>query len=193
MKSVSEALIDKIVDNLIENNSIDAADVDAYKFGVEATMLKALHYTSYLVIALCMDKLLEFAIIFAVFYLFRRNTGGFHAQTRIGCYLFSCAVISLSLFATELSFTWWGMTAASVLDLIALLILSPVQHINRILNAEDIACFRRRLKIISLFFLVIYAVTSGLGGLYLVKLYTIGATMVTLLTVLGKLESIKQS
>lgn len=193
MKSVSEVLVDKIVDNLIKNNSIDAADVDAYKFGVEVTMLKALHYVSYLVIALCMDKLLEFAIIFAVFYIFRRNTGGFHTQTRIGCYLFSCAAIFLSLFATELYFAWWGMMAISILDLIVLLILSPVQHVNRKLDAEDIACFRRRLKIISLAFLIIYAATSGLGGLYLVKLYTIGATMVTLLTVLGKLESAKQS
>ena len=185
MKSVSEVLVDKIVDNLIKNDSIDAADVDAYRFGVEATILKALHYTSYLVIALCMDKLLEFAIIFAVFYIFRRNTGGFHARTRIGCYLFSCAVIFLSLLATELSFAWWGMAAVSVLDLIVLLILSPVQHINRKLDAEDIACFRRRLKIVSFVFLIIYAVTSGLGRMYLVELYTIGVTMTTLLTILG--------
>lgn len=193
MKSISEVLVNKIVDYLIKNNSINAADMDAYRFGVEATMLKALHYTSYLVIALCMDKLLEFAIIFAVFYIFRRNTGGFHARTRIGCYLFSCAVIFLSLLATELSFVWWGMTAVSVIDLIVLLILSPVQHINRKLDAEDIVCFRRRLKIISLAFIIIYAITSSLGGLYLIELYTIGATMVTLLTVLGKLESINQS
>lgn len=191
MKNVSEILVDKIIENLIKNNSIDVADVEVYKFGVEATILKLLHYTSYLVIALCMDRFLEFVIIFAVFYIFRRNTGGYHAQTRIGCYLFSCAVIFLSLFATELSFAWWGMTAISILNLIVLLILSPVQHINRKLDIEDIVCFRRRLKIVSLAFLIIYAVTSGLGLLYLVKLYTIGATMVTLLTVLGRLESIK--
>lgn len=183
-------LIDRIIHGLVEDESIDAADVEAYKFGLEVTMLKAVHYTSYIAIALCMKRFLEFLIIFAVLYTFRRNTGGFHAKTRIGCYLFSCAVIFLSLLATELSFAWWGMTVLSVLDLIVLLILSPVQHINRKLDAEDIVCFRRRLKIISLAFLIMYVVTSGLGGLYLVKLYTIGATMVTLLTVLGKLESI---
>ena len=186
-------LIDRITYGLVENKLIDAADVEAYKFGMEVTILKAVHYASYIAIALCMKKFLELVIIFAVLYVFRRNTGGFHAQTRIGCYLFSCAVIFLSLFATELNFAWWGMTVLSVLDLIVLLILSPVQHINRKLNAEDIACFRRRLKITSLTFFIIYAATSGLGGLYLVKLYTIGVTMVTLLTVLGKLESIKQS
>lgn len=185
--------IDKIADQLVEDQTIDVADVEAYKFGIEVTILKVIHYVSYIAIALCMRKLFELVIIFAIFYSFRRNTGGFHAKTRLGCYVFSCAVIFLSLFATELSFAWWGMTAVSVLDLIVLLILSPVQHINRKLDAEDIACFRRRLKIISLTFLIIYAVTSGLGGLYLVKLYTIGATMVTLLTVMGKLESIKQS
>lgn len=185
-------LIDKIAYGLVADSSIDAADVEAYKFGLEVTILKAFHYFSYIAIALCMNKPLEFAIIFAVFYIFRRNTGGYHAQTRIGCYLFSCAVIFLSLLATEFSFAWWNMTAISVLDLIVLLVLSPVQHINRKLDAEDIICFRRRLKIVSLAFFIIYAVTSGLGLLYLVKLYTIGTTMVTLLTILGRLESIKQ-
>ncbi|MCH5248384.1 MAG: accessory gene regulator B family protein [Lachnospiraceae bacterium] len=186
-------LIDRIIYGLVEDKSIDMVDVEAYKFGLEVTILKAVHYVSYIVIALCMNKFLEFVIVFSILYAFRRNTGGFHAKTRIGCYLFSCAVIFLSLLATKLSFTWWGMTVVSVLDLILLLILSPIQHINRRLDAEDITYFRRRLKIISLAFIIIYAVTSGLGGWYLVKLYTIGFTMVTILTVLGKLESLKQS
>lgn len=191
MKTLYEQLVDKITYSLIENKLINAEDEDAYRFGTEVTLLKSMHFVSYLVIAVLMKKAFEFLVIFAVFYLFRRNTGGFHCKTRLGCYLFSCAVVFLSLFATNLSFAWWGMTAVSVLDLIVLLILSPVQHINRKLDAEDIACFQRRLKIISLAFLIIYATTSGLGELYLVKLYTIGATMVTLLTVLGKLESTK--
>jgi len=193
VKNVSEILVDRILEKLIENNSIDVKDVEVYKFGVETTLLKALHYTSYFVIALCMNKFFEFAIIFTIFYIFRRNTGGYHAQTRIGCYLFSCVVIFLSLFATEFSFDWWGMMTVSILDLIILLILSPIQHSNRKLEAEDIAYFRHRLKIISLVFLIVYAMTTGMRGMYLIELYTIGVTMVTVLTILGKLQSIKQS
>ena len=193
MKNICEVIVDIIIENLIRDNSIDSADSEMYRFGVEVTILKALHYTSYLVIALCMNKFLEFAVIFVVFYIFRRNTGGYHAQTRIGCYLFSCAVIFLSLFATELSFSWRAMTTVSFLDLIALLILSPAQHSNRKLDMEDIVCFRRRLKIISLAFLIIYIATTGLGGIYLIELYAIGLTTVTLLTILGKLQSIKQT
>lgn len=193
MKSICEVVVDKLLDNLIKNNSIDSANAEMYKFGIEVTILKALHYTSYLVIALCMNKLFEFAVIFVVFYIFRRNTGGFHAKTRIGCYLFSCAVIFLSLLATEFSFDWWGMLTVSILDLNILLILSPAQHSNRKLEAEDVVYFRRRLKKISLVFLIVYAVTTGIRGIYLTELYSIGVTMVTVLTILGKLQSIKQS
>ena len=93
-------LIDKIAYRLVADNSIDFADVEAYKFGLDVTILKVFHYISYIAIALCMKKYLEFVIIFAVLYAFRRNTGGFHAKTKVGCYLFSCAVIFLSLLAT---------------------------------------------------------------------------------------------
>ncbi len=193
MKNVSEVLVNKIIGNLIENSSIDVTDVEVYKFGVETILLKALHYTSYLIIALCMNKLLELAIIFVVFYTFRRNTGGYHAQTRIGCYLFSCAVIFLSLFATEVNFSWQGAAIISILDIIILLILSPVKNSNRNLDEEDEEYFKHRLKILSVIFSVVYIATLGLRAKYFIALYTIGLTMDTLLTILGKLQSIKQS
>lgn len=192
MKNVSEVLVNKIIGNLIENNSIDVTDVEVYKFGVETILLKALHYTSYLIIALCMNKLLELAIIFVVFYIFRRNTGGYHAQTRIGCYLFSCAVIFLSLFATELSFSWWGAAIISILDIIILLVLSPVQNSNRNLDTKEIEYFRHRLRLLSVSFFAVYTATIGLRIEYFIALYTIGLTMNTLLTILGKLQSVKQ-
>lgn len=186
-------LIDRITYELVEDNSIDVADVDAYKFGLEVTILKAFHYVSYIAIALCMKKLLEFVMIFVIFYAFRRNTGGFHAKTRMGCYLFSCAVIFLSLFATDLNLNWWEMIIISILDVIVLLGLSPVQNSNRNLDAEDIEYFRHRLRVLLLMYFIIYIVTIALGARYFIVLYTIGLTMDTFLTIIGKLQSIKQS
>lgn len=193
MSEKDKSLIDRITYGLVRDNSIDAADVEAYKFGLEVTILKALHYVSYVVIALCMKKILEAVIVFVVLYAFRRNTGGFHAKTRIGCYLFSCAVIFLSLFATELSINWWSAATISFLDIIVLLVLSPVQNSNRNLDTEDIEYFRHRLRILSAIICVVYIITIGLGGGCFITLYTIGLTMNTFLTILGKLQSIKQS
>lgn len=139
------------------------------------------------------EKIIEFVVIFAVLYAFRRNTGGFHAKTRIGCYLFSCAVIFLSLLATEINFSWQGAAVISILDIIILLILSPVKNSNRNLDTEEIEYFRHRLRMLSVIFSVVYIVTLGLKAGYLITLYTIGLTMDTLLTILGKLQFIKQS
>ena len=186
-------LIDKIAYRLVADNSIDFADVEAYKFGLDVTILKVFHYISYIAIALCMKKYLEFVIIFAVLYAFRRNTGGFHAKTKVGCYLFSCAVIFLSLLATGVSFSWWGAVMLSILDIIALLILSPVQNSNRNLDTDDIEYFRHRLRILSVIFLVVYIATIRLKAEHFITLYTIGLTMDTFLTILGKLQFIKKS
>ena len=46
---------------------------------------------------------------------------------------------------------------------------------------------------LSVIFSVVYIVTLGLKAGYLITLYTIGLTMDTLLTILGKLQFIKQS
>lgn len=186
-------LIDKITYGLVADNTINSADVEAYKFGLDFTILKAFHYVSYIAIALCMKRIIEFVVIFAVLYVLRRNTGGFHAQTRIGCYLFSCGVIFLSLFATGVSLSWWGAAIISILDIIILLILSPIENNNRNLDTEDIKYFRHRLKILLVIFFVVYIATIGLRAEYFITLYTIGLTMDTLLTILGKLQSIKQS
>ena len=186
-------MIDKIAYRLVADNSIDFADVEAYKFGLDVTILKVFHYISYIAIALCMKKYLEFVIIFAVLYAFRRNTGGFHAKTKVGCYLFSCVVIFLSLLATGVSFSWWGAVMLSILDIIALLILSPVQNSNRNLDTDDIEYFRHRLRILSVIFLVVYIATIRLKAEHFITLYTIGLTMDTFLTILGKLQFIKKS
>lgn len=119
-------------------------------------------------------------------------TGGFHAKTRIGCYLFSCAVIFLSLFATDLNLNWWEMMIISIIDVIVLLGLSPVQNSNRNLDVEDMEYFRHRLRVLLLIYFIIYLATIALGAEYFIALYTIGLTMDTLLTIMGKLQSIKQ-
>lgn len=184
--------VDKIANKLVADHTIDATEIEAYKFGIEVTILKVIHYVSYIAIALCMRKFLEAVVIFAVLYTFRRNTGGFHAKTRLGCYVFSCAVIFLSLLATHLSIDCRVLTTVSILDLVVLLILSPVQHSNRGLDADDIGYFRRRLMFVSALYAALYIVTTGLGAEYCITLYTIGLTMNTLLTTMGKLQSIKQ-
>ena len=193
MKTLYEHIVDKIMYSIIESKLISAEDADAYRFGTEVTLLKSIHFVSYMIMAVYMSKSFKYFVFFVVVILFRRNTGGFHAQTRIGCFFFSCTMVFLSLFATELNISWWVAATISIIDIIVLLKLSPIQNSNRNLDSEDIVCFRHRLRILSVIFSVVYIATLGLRAKYFIALYTIGLTMDTLLTIFGKLQSIKQS
>lgn len=52
-------------------------------------------------IAFLMNRATECVIILAIFCLFRQNAGGYHAKTRVGCYVFSCAMIIVALLVID--------------------------------------------------------------------------------------------
>ncbi len=189
MNNICECTVNRIAEKLKKERVIDVNNLDAYKFGIEVSILKAIHIISYLAIASCMGKIMEFIVFFAVFSAFRQNIGGFHAKTRIGCYLFSCFVIFMSLLATELNLELWMMVLITIFDIIILFILAPVQNSNRKLDLDEFEYFRYRLITVSIMFAIIYMITIGLKGLQLISLYTIGVSLGTVLTILGKIQS----
>ncbi len=75
---------------------------------------------------------------------------------RIGCCLFSCVVIFLSLFTTEISFSWQSAAIISILEIFILLILSPVKNSNRNLDTEDMEYFNIGLRYCQWFFCGLY-------------------------------------
>ena len=97
MKITYDYLVEKAVNCLVKENTASPEDVDIYRFGVEVTFLKIMHLFSDFLIAVCMKKVPEFLMIFGIFCAFRRNTGGYHAKTRVGCYVFSCLAVAAAL------------------------------------------------------------------------------------------------
>ena len=188
MKSTYDYLVDKVTNSLLKENAADADEAEIYRFGIEITILKSLHFLSYLVIAACMRKVLEFIIIFGVFYAFRRNVGGFHAKTRMGCYIFSCAAIAIALAAVgkETYPIFMGILALS--ELIVLVFIFPIRNENRPLDEEEISCFKKRLYMLIVLFVAVFTITEEMGCFCLVQLYTIGLTLATSLAVLGKIQ-----
>ncbi len=181
-------MADRFAKYLTEEDCICAEEADAYRFGIEVTFLKLVHIASYLLIAVCMKRVLEFIVIFGIFYVFRKNTGGFHARTRLGCYLFSCTAVAAALLlaGAELSGKiTMGLTAAC---LIVLFCISPVRHENRSLEEEEISFFRRRLCLLSAIYTIGVILMELTGYGRLAGLLLSGLLLVTALAVLGKLQ-----
>lgn len=179
--------MDKIVEGFVKENMAGTEEAEVYRFGVEVTLLKALHLLSYFIIAFCMGRVLEFILIFGIFCAFRRNTGGYHAGTRMGCYLFSCAAVTAALALTELEVPLAYLCGLSSCELIALMFISPVKNENRPMDDGEISCFRKRLYIMAAIYVTAFFFTVRLGYFRLVWLYTIGLTLVTSLALLGKI------
>lgn len=191
MKPTYDNLVNKLTDHLLKKDGV-CMDADACRFGIEIMLLKLLHFVSYLVIAACMKRTIEFIIIFFVFYAFRRNTGGYHARTRTGCYLFSCTAITAALAATGKEMNLWFMAGLALCELAVLFWISPVENENRPLEEDEISCFRKRFYLLSVVFAIGFILTQIAGYRQLVWLYTIGLSLAAALAILGKIQEIRK-
>ncbi len=182
---------DKVIGSLVTDGVIDGAEAEAYRFGIEMLILKAVHVLSYILIALIMGKAPEFMVIFGVLCVFRRNTGGFHANTRLGCYCFSCAAIAVSLLLCDVSVAPWQTHFGALLLLLIMNSCPPVRNKNRRMDNEEAAYFKRRLKWESVIFSLVYVICMIFGAAYFAYILVVGIFTNTMLMALGKVQSAK--
>lgn len=188
MRRAYDNLVEKATGCLLRENAVCEEEADVYRFGIEVTILKALHLFSYLVIAVCMRRVPEFIVIFSIFCAFRRNVGGFHAKTRTGCYLFSCSVIVMALAAAGNEIDPIFLYGLTFCELMLLLFVFPVKNENRPLDEEEIVCFRKRLFILILLYMAAFVLTAWARWFRLIQLYVIGLTLAASLALLGKIQ-----
>lgn len=164
MIRVEEFLIEKLVSNKI----ISEEEIQIHKFGMECLLLKLIHCISYLCIAICMNMLLEFLVIGFVLVALRRNAGGYHAKTKLRCYLFSCFYVFMILLLVKMTmnhFLWWGVFALS--DII-IFFRSPVDNGNKRLDQTEYQHFRKKSR------KILICVNMSCLLFILVHLYDIG-------------------
>lgn len=191
MKHTYDDLVNMLTNHLLKKDDV-CMDADACRFGIEITILKFLHFVSYLAIAVCMKRVIEFMIIFIVFYAFRRNTGGYHARTRMGCYIFSCMAITAAMLVAGKEINVWIMAGLALCELAVLFWISPIENENRPLDEDEISCFRKRLYLLSAAFAIVFTVTGIAGYVQLICLYTIGLSLAAALAMLGKIQEMQK-
>lgn len=148
-------MTDKVLEQLITFEIINRKDMEVYRFGLEVLFLKCFHYISYLVIAFLGGEIICFLLFFVAFSLLRKNAGGYHSETRRGCYIISCLTVVLVVILPK----WVELKGAMIIGAIVLLIasdmliigLAPLGNKNRELDNEEKKYFRKK----SVFILVL--------------------------------------
>ena len=82
-----------MVNRLVVNRIINIEDIEIYQFGLESTLLKALHYVSMLIIGFCLNMLLE-TLAFQIVYAAIRAYAG-------GCLLYTSQVLKYISFCCQ--------------------------------------------------------------------------------------------
>ena len=182
-----DTFINRILCVMVGENYIDEEEMDIYRFGLECMVLKVIHYISYIIIAIFMKSVIAMIFSSIILVPLRCMAGGYHAKTRIRCYLFSCAVVA---FLCKLNQVPVSMNISIIILLIAdviILAFAPVENENRPIDMDEKIIFVYKTRLIlfigNIAIIITVLLKLGIHG-YMIN----GILVVALMLLLGKMK-----
>lgn len=141
-----EMLAIKFVNILINNNIIKKEDAEIYSYGFKEMIFITLNVLTTIFIGLIFNKMFE-VILFMVTYIpIRVYAGGYHARTKLRCYIFSvlmlisvCYILKLYLLKSYLSIGILAIISSGII-----LYLAPIEDKNKTLDEIEIKVYKKR-------------------------------------------------
>ena len=139
-----EFLVRKATHFLTRHGAIDAQDEDIYEYGLYTLFCDIIDFSVTLVLAILLKRVVQSVLYYIAFIGLRRLCGGYHATTRIRCFIISMVtyVISIGLIFLSQPMPWLCLIFVPVSVLIIFL-FAPVGHENNPLSPGEQQRMRR--------------------------------------------------
>lgn len=130
----------KINEILIQKGIVRKEDAELYQYGIENGIVVAGNLLASGIFGIVTGRP-GLVLVFLLFYASLRSySGGSHCKSRIGCFLISMAILSIPVYTHE--FVMNNVPATVILMIgiaavVVILILSPVESINKPLDDEE--------------------------------------------------------
>lgn len=130
----------KINEILIQKGIVQKEDAELYQYGIENGIVVAGKLLASGIFGIVTGRP-GLVLVFLLFYASLRSySGGSHCKSRIGCFLISMAILSIPVYTHE--FVMNNVPATVILMIgiaavVVILILSPVESINKPLDDEE--------------------------------------------------------
>ena len=130
----------KINEILIQKGIVQKEDAELYQYGIENGIVVAGNLLASGIFGIVTGRP-GLVLVFLLFYASLRSySGGSHCKSRIGCFLISMAILSIPVYTYE--FVMNNVPATVILMIgiaavVVILILSPVESINKPLDDEE--------------------------------------------------------
>lgn len=144
-----ERLVAKITNRLVQRHIIKQSELSIYRYGLENFFIFSLEMMSVFIISIIIGILWETCIYYLSFIPLRIFAGGYHADTRLKCYLISLLAFGIFSFLLKISsfnLNSYVILVISTFSVIVIYILSPIVHKNKRISAEQVL-YQRKLSL----------------------------------------------
>ncbi len=136
---------ERITNRLIRNEVISEDDRDIYQYGMEQLLSTSLMLVAMVILGMALGEGWQCLLLVMAFKAIRIYAGGYHASTQRRCFLLSTlvtiAALSVIKFFEIDYFICFGLW---MLSSVLILVLSPVEALNKPLDEIENMIFRRR-------------------------------------------------
>ncbi len=136
----------KISDEMVSRGIVQKEDVPLYRYGIENGIVVAGNLLASILFGVLVGRL-GVVLVFLLFYsLLRTFSGGVHCKSKTGCFVLSMLILFVPVFSYE-----WVMEmiefpvliVVGVIAIVVILVLSPVESINKPLDDEERKYYKR--------------------------------------------------
>ncbi len=179
------SLIGRLADYCVDKQIISPAQSSWFIYGLEKRLATVMVGIPFLLLAVIMSNIPCAVSFFAAYFFVRKYTGGFHANTVLGCLLFSLLFEVLLLAIVYPILNTIVIICCVTVCVPVIYILAPYNHPNMHLTAAEIAACKKhaRIRIWVIFAIVTAACVSGLAEV--AKGVTLGIALASFLLCLG--------
>lgn len=144
-------LAEKITEKLKKENAITNKQYGMCKYGIQQGATMMLNAVTIISIGVILNEIWQ-AVLFMLFYVpLRSNAGGYHAKTALRCYFYSIVIMIAVLLAIKyLILSNFICIIMLIFSSGVILILSPVEDKNKLLDDVECIVYRKRTLIITI-------------------------------------------
>ena len=184
-------------DRLAAQGIIREEDAPIYRYGLEAMYSSLLELLSILALAALIGNFWQTVLFFTAFIPLRLYAGGYHASTRLRCFLTSLVVYAAFTIMLEIVPVAWFVPLAFIGGAVSFLIIwlfAPVIHQNHRSGLNHQVRFRRisiRICVVEVSAIIVGQILWSESALFFAALLGLLAETLSILAV--KSQSVKQA
>ena len=159
-------LSDVIATWLAKTGTIEESEQELYSYAVYSFLFSLAPIVLSITVGMIMDMIIESLLFVLPFVAIRKFSGGFHLKSPTICFFSSVSTFIICFFVIKAIITYQvylPIIIATILAVIQLMVVSPIDSENRKLSPKEFYVFRKITIIISILFALIFLLLSCIG------------------------------